>query len=365
MNEMKLMEGLAQIIVFLLVFFAFFLLTLNSKKRTANKYLAVFLILTAFDLSALFLSNVFLRAPLIISIKNASTLVLMPLFLFYVQETINSRYKVKWIHLLHLLPFVVFFIAHIFRINILLGRYVMVSEIQFLIYIAWVIFVLRKYKRVYLENYTNFEDLDYRWLMQITVAFILAHIFVYVKLLSYYVGSESDFLIAQLIVTFSAFAITCWIVLKALYRPELFRGLAPDILPVRELKERDKEIPKGDKESDIRKLIDFMTNREPYLNPKLTIKELAELQGFPEKELSILINHYMDKHFFDFVNEFRIEKAKELLLDPKKKQFTILEILYEVGFNSKSSFNTAFKKYTGMTPSSYRKSKHSLRSSTF
>ena len=57
----------------------------------------------------------------------------------------------------------------------------------------------------------------------------------------------------------------------------------------------------------------------------------------------------------DFVNEFRIKEAKSILKDPSKKEFTVLEILYEVGFNSKSSFNTAFKKHTGLTPTQFRK----------
>ena len=76
------------------------------------------------------------------------------------------------------------------------------------------------------------------------------------------------------------------------------------------------------------------------------------------KDLSILINHNLNQHFFDFVNGYRIRKAMEILQNPKKSELTILEILYEVGFNSKSSFNTAFKKHTGITPTEFRK-KHS------
>ena len=56
----------------------------------------------------------------------------------------------------------------------------------------------------------------------------------------------------------------------------------------------------------------------------------------------------------DFINTYRIEKAKERLLHPKDEKETILEVMYEVGFNSKSSFNTVFKKKTGLTPSQYK-----------
>jgi AraC-like DNA-binding protein len=73
------------------------------------------------------------------------------------------------------------------------------------------------------------------------------------------------------------------------------------------------------------------------------------------KELSVLINQHLNQHFFDFVNEYRIEEEKLLLKNPEKKEFTVLDILYEVGFNSKSSFNTAFKKHTGLTPTQFKK----------
>ena len=64
----------------------------------------------------------------------------------------------------------------------------------------------------------------------------------------------------------------------------------------------------------------------------------------------------MNQNFFDFINGYRIKEAKRLLVDPKGELLTILAIAEEVGFNSKSSFNTAFKKITGMTPTEYKKS---------
>jgi len=98
-----------------------------------------------------------------------------------------------------------------------------------------------------------------------------------------------------------------------------------------------------------------MEKAEPYLNASLTIYQLARELSMSVQELSTLINHSLHQHFFDFVNEYRIKKATDLLKDPEKQKLTILEILYEVGFNSKSSFNTVFKKFTGSTPTEYRK----------
>ena len=108
--------------------------------------------------------------------------------------------------------------------------------------------------------------------------------------------------------------------------------------------------------SQILMLKQYMADQKPYLDPSLTIQELANQINIPVRDLSVLINHHMDQHFFDFVNEYRIQKAMNILKDHSKDDLTILEILYEVGFNSKSSFNTSFKKYTRLTPTEYRNS---------
>ena len=106
---------------------------------------------------------------------------------------------------------------------------------------------------------------------------------------------------------------------------------------------------------EITALKEHMLKEEPYLDPNLSVSSLANKMNILDKELSVLINHHLNQHFFDFVNSYRIEKAMQLLEDPSKKNHTVLEILYEVGFNSKSSFNTAFKKYAQLTPTEYRK----------
>ena len=71
------------------------------------------------------------------------------------------------------------------------------------------------------------------------------------------------------------------------------------------------------------------------------------------KILSQVINETIGQTFFDFINRYRIEEAKRLLTNPADKKITVLEVLYEVGFNSKSSFNKNFKKVTGQSPSEY------------
>lgn len=104
----------------------------------------------------------------------------------------------------------------------------------------------------------------------------------------------------------------------------------------------------------ISRIREFMVAEQPYLDPELTIKTMADQLDMEVRELSLLINTYFKQNFYDFLNQYRIEKAKELLKDPQNKKLTILEILFSVGFNSKSSFNTSFKKLSGLTPTEYR-----------
>ncbi|PLX05451.1 MAG: hypothetical protein C0598_14695 [Marinilabiliales bacterium] len=148
----------------------------------------------------------------------------------------------------------------------------------------------------------------------------------------------------------------CWIIFKGLQSPELFRDNDEKLLSVKDMLKESVNDDQSDIISDekLREINTYMIEEEPFLDPDLSINKLARYLKMQKRELSILINHNLNKHFFDFINDFRIEKAKKMLVEPDKNDLTVLEILYHVGFNSKSSFNTAFKKHTGFTPTQYR-----------
>ncbi|UBM59642.1 helix-turn-helix domain-containing protein [Marinilongibacter aquaticus] len=97
----------------------------------------------------------------------------------------------------------------------------------------------------------------------------------------------------------------------------------------------------------------FMEEEKPFLNPNLTINDLALQLNIQSHIISKVINEGFQKNFFDFINTYRIEEFKKQIKNPKYKHYTILGIAYEVGFNSKSSFNRAFKKHTQITPTEY------------
>jgi len=102
-----------------------------------------------------------------------------------------------------------------------------------------------------------------------------------------------------------------------------------------------------------RQLLDYMRTEKPYLEPRVTIGELAQRLEIPANELSRVINEQLGHNFFDFINGYRVEEFKNLLADPGNRHLTLLSLAHDAGFNSKSSFNAIFKKTTGLTPSEY------------
>ncbi|MCG8702031.1 MAG: helix-turn-helix domain-containing protein, partial [Bacteroidales bacterium] len=113
-----------------------------------------------------------------------------------------------------------------------------------------------------------------------------------------------------------------------------------------------------DELSQLHKRLDiFMQTNKPFLRGELTLEQLAKETGESVSNISFLLNHYLKKNFFTYINEYRVEEVKQRILAPENKKLTLLSIGYDSGFNSKSSFNSIFKKLTGLTPSEYQKRK--------
>lgn len=105
----------------------------------------------------------------------------------------------------------------------------------------------------------------------------------------------------------------------------------------------------------LNKLTLFMSENKPFLNGDLSLVSLANSLGVNPKVLSFVINEHIDKNFNDYVNDWRIEEVKKRLHDKAYNHFKMLSIAFDCGFNSKSTFNLAFKKATGLSPSEYKK----------
>ena len=101
-------------------------------------------------------------------------------------------------------------------------------------------------------------------------------------------------------------------------------------------------------------VIAAMDKDKLYRDSDLTLQDLAEKLHAPAHQISQAIKDGLKKNFYDVINGYRVEEAKRLLLDPKNRSFTILSVAFEAGFNSTTTFNTVFKKFTGLTPSEFR-----------
>jgi AraC-like DNA-binding protein len=215
--------------------------------------------------------------------------------------------------------------------------------------------MLLRYKKILKENYSDPEMGNYRWMMQFVILIALFTFIGFVRNVFRFTSSETLFNLASMGVVICVLVFISWLLIKSLNQPGFFTGIFSHLQPVNRLLDKEENSTSEFDEQAIKKLRTHMESREPYLDASLSMNDLSNQLGMKVRDLSILINHKLDQHFFDFVNQYRISKAMELLRDPQNTKMTVLEILYEVGFNSKSSFNTIFKKQTGQTPTQYRR----------
>ena len=105
------------------------------------------------------------------------------------------------------------------------------------------------------------------------------------------------------------------------------------------------------------KILELMETEKLYLDCDLTLERFAEKANIHYKLLSKVINNQLSKSFNDFINEYRLDEVKKQLIASENSKKTIISIAYECGFNSKSSFNSLFKKSEGITPTEFRRSR--------
>ena len=374
MDKLSFLEVIAAIAVFVSLLLAVFLVTVKTERKLENRLFAAFLIINAIDISGLFM-HLFIDSYNLKTFKISAYLLVMPLFYLYVNAVCYSDFTLKRKHLLHLIPFTVANLILVPRLYLAEGAakedffkmmwnspemfvYQLIGELQYFFYIVGVFLVLKKYREVYLENYTNPNTLLYKWLSQLSVIFLVIHLCIIFKNIIRYTQHKDLFIWLNIVAGTVFLLSACWFILKALNYPELFRRIDSTLQPTKDFAEtlEAENTTNETKRLQIEQLKKFMVEKEPFLEPSLTIQELADQVNFPVRDLSVLINHHINQHFFDFVNEYRVKKAMTILKDPTKKEVTVLEILYEVGFNSKSSFHTSFKKYTNQTPTAFRNS---------
>jgi adenylate cyclase len=120
-------------------------------------------------------------------------------------------------------------------------------------------------------------------------------------------------------------------------------------------KYKKSSLKEGDVEKYYAQLEKYITTEKPFLQANLSLRELAKMIDIHPNYLSELLNEKMGKNFSAYINYYRVEEFKKIAQNPKNSHISLLGLAYESGFNSKTAFNTFFKKETGMTPKQYLK----------
>ncbi|MEM6343176.1 MAG: helix-turn-helix domain-containing protein [Bacteroidota bacterium] len=204
----------------------------------------------------------------------------------------------------------------------------------------------QRYQRLLKNEYSALEGKSLRWLYLMIGSFSgVVLITALQNVVRFYVPNFLS--IAQILVFFVVLLFATRLVLQFMDHQSLAFLVEPAAA--------ERANPAKDWTHEKKRLLTFMTEQQAYLDPDLSLAGLAERLDTDPRSLSQLINQGFEQSFFDFVNSQRIEHACQRLHSTTSKERNVTEIMYESGFNSKSSFNTAFKKFTQMTPSQYRK----------
>lgn len=375
--------------------FAVFLIATNPPKNANNYFLAAFLLAHAFiPLHELILwgaeFKVLVRQhfPGIYFIGGFAYYLDAMLLYFYVKSLVFRDFHLRPKDYLHLIPFgifAVFMVVAFYRLP-LATRLEWINSEAFVyspayigmdlfckslrvIYCAAGLMLIFKYKDILKNTHSNIEKVDILWLKTLAVGFLVVTVMEAFLAFSKVIGlfAKYDFqhpdptgnLIEYIGLSgyYALFFLVCTLIFTSMRYFNSFEAV------------KQKETRESPKKSTQEKLLNpeyadkidnIMRTQKTYLNPDVTLDMLAETLGIAAKDLSMIINRHFNLNFYEFVNGYRIEDAKKRLIDPVNKEKTITDIYLEVGFNSKSVFNTFFKKLVGKTPSEYRQAPEPL-----
>ncbi|MCK5169659.1 MAG: helix-turn-helix transcriptional regulator [Bacteroidales bacterium] len=396
--------------VFLAIFFAFQLLTYRSVKAGANKVLGMFMAIISLHL--LFDVFYYLRyynfvvyfryyvvMPLILSI--------IPLLYLYIKTLTTENYKFLKKDFKHFIPSflilvlnIVFygflftneekfnFVVNNYLFNFATGDFIIKANfilkdfsesLYFIQLVSYIImmFILFKRHRNNIQKYFSYkEKISLTWLKVYIYIFIALSVFDLLETIffvkNYEVWEKMWELIDGIIgILYVGFLGYFGIKQTDIYAREIAPGTKElNFIPSQEIINSDKSVKELNLEkkyissslSDEQKkemitgVVELMEKEKIFLNNKLTIDDLAVQLNTNKKYLSQVINELLKKNFYNLVNEYRVKEAQKLLLDTGYENLSVEGIATTVGFNSKSSFHSAFKNFLAVTPSQYQKS---------
>jgi AraC-like DNA-binding protein len=347
-----------------------FLLIMHPQKinSIANRWLGLFIVTLGLAMLEVFLvsENFQLKYPVlfdligVIRFLSAPALYISVLYFTSLQKKFEK--KILW----HFLPFMIFLLFRFpffitgknIEFSCAAGR-VVFFILQIALPIQTVIYWYLSYNKLqkhikYIRQFSSStEQIDLSWLKYFLLILMLI-IIAWFNLVFFDLKNIIE--LTPLLYLSCVFFLAYF----SLQQKEIFDFNKNDLKELSAIKEYKRENPKRVSENRVNelnvKLKQLMNSEKMYLENDLSLPKLAKSMNASCNETSFVINELYGDNFFNFINKFRIEEAKMLLLSEKYNQLNILGIAFESGFNSKTTFNTTFKKYTGVSPTEFVKS---------
>ena len=347
------------------IFWAVAVLSIPTGNRVANRLLAILLLAFAagITLSIFDHTRYILLFPHLAEIAAPLKFLYPPLFFLYVKSLTVKNFSLKK-QLQHFFPVIIctlYFLPFYFtgvdeKLDLLNNSYQKTTNVAdvlnlfiFIQETAYIILTLRLWRNhsIAIRNcFSTIDKISLEWIRNMIFAFLgVTAIYLFFLISNY--GDTANYITGLSLTGFIFF-----MGFMGLRQPQVFGANEPG---ASQQKYSKSGLGQEQAEQYLQKTLVLMAFEKPYLDSNLTLKTLADQLSISPNHLSQILNDRRNQSFFDFVNSFRVEEAKQLLKDPQKDRLTILAIAYEAGFASKSSFNTAFKKFTGITPSQFKK----------
>ncbi|MFY0627697.1 MAG: AraC family transcriptional regulator [Reichenbachiella sp.] len=224
----------------------------------------------------------------------------------------------------------------------------------------WFLKKFRKYQMKIKEYYSNTEAIHLNWFRNFVWMYIVINLISPIVFLMYNFGIIQDISIPYLLLNTSlvlALFYFCICGIKQYSIANFFDATSKSNANLKMNKEKKyatSSLTNEEMEVLFAELVALFEEEKLYCNAQLKIQEIAERLNVSSNKISQTINLKAQKPFFDFVNEYRVEHFKSLLLDPEKQVYTILGLGLDSGFNSKASLNRIFKQFTGLSPKEFK-----------
>ena len=299
----------------------------------------------------------------------------LPFMYLYSRALISETPRVRPTSLLHFAPALIFLIiilvlkdqavfdkqgekwpSIIFIFRFIFSTYFLIALVY---YVTKIFKQIRSHQSIIKDRFSyKSEMLTLNWLKFILLLFVISFLGLF-AIGMFLKSKDYPFdprLFTRIALTIFAFGVSYF----GVKQPTLYKPSTSDIPNVEEEEsEKAKYQRSGLTEKNavgyLEKLSSFMETSKPYLDPELTIKDLGDQLDISRHHITQVINEHLNKNFFQWINDYRIEEVKKRLVDPKYHHFTIVALAFDCGFNSKSAFNAIFKKVVGETPSQYRR----------